>query len=88
MGWKEDLHKLSDSLKQQRDELKLQLHLAKQDVRDEWDDMEEYWERFRHRVDKILHDTSDATDETYRTAHTIGEDLKSGYRRLRERLKH
>lgn len=87
MNWKEDLRKLSDTVKQQRDELRLQLHLARQDVRDEWDDMEEYWERFRHKLDQILHDATDASEEAYRTAHHVGEDLKAGYRRILERLK-
>ncbi|WP_165855452.1 hypothetical protein [Marinobacter sp. JSM 1782161] len=87
MSWKDDLHKLSESVKQQRDELKLQLHLARQDVRDEWDDMEQYWERFRQKMDEILHDASDAGEEAYRTAHDVGEDLKQGYQRIRDRLK-
>ncbi|MEQ5834593.1 hypothetical protein [Marinobacter sp. NFXS9] len=87
MGWKNDLQKLSDTLKQQRDELRLQLHLARQDVRDEWDDMEDYWNQFKRKLDDLLHDASDASEEAYRTAHDIGEDLKDGYQRIRSRLK-
>lgn len=87
MALKEDLGKLSESLKQYRDELRLQLHLAKQDVRDEWDDLEVYWEGFRQKVDELRHDAEDASRETREAAHKLGDDLKRGYDRIRERLK-
>ena len=44
MKIQDDLQKMSEQLRQQRDEFRVQLHLAKEDVKDEWDDLETQWE--------------------------------------------
>ena len=87
MSMKDDLNKLSETVKQYRDELRVQLHLARQDVRDEWDDLDEYWEKFREKVDELRHDAGEVGEETRETAHKLGEELKAGYERIRKRLK-
>lgn len=87
MNMKDDLHKLSENLKQYRDELRVQLHLARQDVRDEWDDLDEYWQKFRQKLEDIREDADGVSEETRATAHKLGEELKSGYERIRDRLK-
>ena len=66
---------------------RVQMHLARQDVQDEWDDMDEYWEKFRQKVEDIRHDAEGVSEETRQTAHNLGEELKSGYERIRKRLK-
>lgn len=87
MSMKDDLNKLSESVKQYRDELRVQLHLARQDVRDEWDDLDEYWEKFRQKLEDIRHDAEGVSQETRETTHKLGEELKAGYERIRKRLK-
>ncbi|SFR52276.1 hypothetical protein SAMN05216203_1113 [Marinobacter daqiaonensis] len=87
MTMKDDLNKLSETVKQYRDELRVQLHLAKQDVQDEWDDLDRYWDQFRHKLDEIRHSSDGVTQDTRDTAHKLGEDLREGYERIRKRLK-
>ncbi len=84
---KDDLKHLSETLKRYRDELRLQLHLARQDVRDEWDDLDEYWSRFREKLDDIRRDAEGVGEETRETAYKLGEELRAGYERIRARLK-
>lgn len=60
MSIQDELKKLSEKIKQYRDEARVQLHLAREDIKDEWDDLEQDWERFRSKLDKILHNTEDA----------------------------
>jgi len=87
MSWQDELHKLSERVKQYRDEARVQMHLAREDVKDEWDDLEQDWERFRNKVDHMRHDTEDAGHEARETARKLGEDLKSGYQNIRRKLK-
>ena len=65
----------------------MQLHLAREDVKDEWDDLEQDWDRFRTRIDQVLHDAENATQEARQTARKLGEDLKTGYQNIRNKLK-
>ena len=44
--YKEELHELGDELKQARDELRVEMHLAKADIRDDWEELEKQWHRF------------------------------------------
>ncbi len=87
MSFQEELKKLSEKIKQYRDEARVQLHLAREDVKDEWDDLEKDWERFRGKLDQILRDAEDAGKEARQTAQKLGEDLKTGYQNIRNKLK-
>ncbi|MEX2476484.1 hypothetical protein [Marinobacter sp.] len=87
MNLQDDLKKLSEKIRQYRDEARVQLHLAREDVKDEWDDLEKDWEKFRSRLDSVLHDTEDATQEARQTAKRLGEEVRAGYERIRDRLK-
>ena len=44
MGIQEELKALPEKIRQYRDEARLQLHLARQDVKDEFDDLEQQWD--------------------------------------------
>lgn len=87
MSFKDDLKHLSEKIRQYRDEARVQMHLAKEDVKDEWDDLEEDWERFRGRLDDLLHDAENTSKEARQTIHKLGEDLRNGYQNIRNRLK-
>lgn len=87
MNIQDELKKLSEKIKQYRDEARVQVHLAREDVKDEWDDLEKDWERFRSKLDHILHDAEDVSKEALQTAHKLGEDLRTGYQNIRNRMK-
>ncbi|NGZ98062.1 MAG: hypothetical protein CV089_18375 [Nitrospira sp. WS110] len=78
--------KALDHLKQQRDELQVQLHLAKADAKDEWARLETQWDEIKPKLEA-------AREEVGKTAESVGaalgmaiEELKKGYERLRNRL--
>ncbi len=85
MSFQEDLKKLAEKVKQYRDEARVQMHLAHEDIRDEWDDLEEDWKRFKSRLDALLHDSNKTTQETKDSIHSAGERLREAYKHLRER---
>lgn len=83
---KEQMTKALEHLKQQRDELQVQLHLAKADAKDEWARLEAQWDAIKPRLEA-------ACAEVGKTAESVGaalgmaiDELKKGYDRLRNRL--
>jgi len=87
MGLQEELKTLADRIKQYRDEARVQLHLARQDVKDEFEDLEQQWDKFKIRFDQVIDDASDASQEARQTAKKVGEELKTGYQNIRNKIK-
>ena len=71
-----------DTLKQMRDELRVQIHLASKDVQDDWEELEE---KLKNIADKA---GLDETGEGVGTAvEQLGQELKLGYERIRDAIK-
>jgi len=79
MGEFEDL--VAD-LKQKRDELRLQMHLASKEAQDEWEELEEKMQEFSSRAE--LGRTSASPRPSL---VKLGQELKLGYKRLRNAIK-
>lgn len=77
-----DFDDLVDDLKQKRDELRVQMHLASKDLQDEWDEFEQKWERFSSRAD--LGATGEGLEDAF---VQLGQELKLGYQRIRNAIK-
>ena len=58
-----DFDDLMDDLKQKRDELRVQMHLASREVKDEWEELEEKTRKFMAKA------------EVSRTGEGVGEAL-------------
>ncbi len=54
----EQLQKIADDLKRQRDELHVKLHLAKADARDEWAKLETRWEDAKTKMEAVRKEAS------------------------------
>ena len=75
-----------EELKRVRDELALQMHLAKADAKDEWDKLEKKWQQVQAEA-KPLTDVANETVQNVGSALDLAaEELKAGYERLRELL--
>ncbi len=77
-----DIDDIVAELKQKRDELRLQMHLASKEARDEWQELEEKMDEFKAKA---------RLDETGaglgKAAGQLGNELKLGYDRIRRALK-
>jgi SMC interacting uncharacterized protein involved in chromosome segregation len=72
-----ELDRLFDDLKQKRDELRLQMHLASKEVQDEWDELEEKLEKFK--ADADLDETGEGLSKALAQ---FGNEIKLGYERI------
>ncbi len=86
MALREDLTRLLETLKQERDELRVKMHLAKLEVQEEWEKAEKQWESFKAKAEKVLEDSKEKAEELAESAKVVGEELKNAYVRIRQRL--
>jgi hypothetical protein len=70
-----------EDLKQERDELRLKMHLGSMEVRERWEALEEKWQDFAARA--RLRETSEDVEESLRV---LGEELQMGYARVKAAL--
>jgi chromosome segregation ATPase len=80
------LQRLTDDLRQQRDELRVKLHLLKADAQDEWKTLEEKWQHLQGRMKVVGNEAGDAAHEVGEALRLVGEELKRGYARIRKLL--
>jgi uncharacterized coiled-coil DUF342 family protein len=86
MEYKEELRKLLETVKQERDELNVKMHLAKSDMKDEMQKLEEKWDELRRKGGKAIDAVDDSALEVSDSLKRLGEEIKEGYRQLRESL--
>lgn len=84
---KSEINGLIQKLKTERDELNLQLHLAKAEVLEEWELMEHKWHQFQSKAAQVGDATLGASKEVNEAAHLLGSEVKAGYQRIREAIK-
>ncbi len=83
---KEDLNTIVDELKTQRDMLVLKVHLAKADVKDEWQELEKKWEQFSARSEQVKREIQGTAGDVGEDLKHLSEDLREGYSRIKRLL--
>jgi SMC interacting uncharacterized protein involved in chromosome segregation len=81
---REDLDRLLDDLARQRDELRLKLHLAKAEARDEFDRLERQWEQVRAKLPQLRAAVGESAQDVGAAAKLVAEEIKRGYERIRK----
>ena len=68
-------------LKQKRDEMRLQLHLASKEAEDEWEELTAEWDKFLtvSQFDKSKEEVGDAAKE-------LGIKMKAAYDRMKKAM--
>ncbi len=79
-----ETRKLIENLKQQRDELRLKVHLATADARDEWAKAEQQWEHLRAKMSQVGGALSDTTKDVWAAIKLVAEEIEHGYARIRK----
>jgi len=84
-----DFDELVQDLKQMRDELRVQIHLASKEAKEEWEELEEKMEDFSTKAKKFskdakLKETGEGLGEAL---GKVGHELKLGYGRLKKAMK-
>ena len=81
------LNKMVESLRQERDELRVRAHLLKAELRDEWDDVEKKWDHVESRLEHVAKGAKDSGEDIGAALSQVGEEIARAYRRMRDSLK-
>jgi F0F1-type ATP synthase membrane subunit b/b' len=86
MGMKEEFEKLIEKLKMERDEIKLKVHLASMDAKEEFEEAEKKWDQVKVKASEIADDARETSEEYIAKSKIVGEELKETYSRISKRL--
>lgn len=80
------LEALLDTLKQQRDELQLQAHLAKANARDDWELLEKRWQELEHKLAAAGKEARDSSSEVGSAIKLLADEVANAYKRIKKQL--
>jgi hypothetical protein len=80
------IQELISSLKQQRDELAVRMHLAGAEAKQEWSRLDDKVNRLSHRFDPLKHSVGETADDLWESLKLLGEELQHGFQRVRKSL--
>lgn len=80
------VHKLVDDLKRQRDELRLQMHLASMELRNEWDKVDGKLADLTRRTQPVREAVGESAEEVWEAVKLLGTEIKEGFDRIRKAL--
>lgn len=84
MSTRSEIDEVIESLERIRDQIKVKIHLAAADARDEWDELEKKLGQLRGKAGTIGRVAEDAAEDVGEAVELLGQELKKGYERLRK----
>ena len=86
MTMKDEVEEGVEALKQQRDELKLKMHLAGMEAHEEWDALEEKWGELVNKSRQLKKELDPTLDDINIAYRLLEGELKDGYEKLKNTL--
>ena len=80
------LDELVEELKEERDELRVRIHLAKMEASDEWEELEEKYEKFESKAKAIGKATTDSAEDVGAAVKLLGKEIKDGFKHIAQQL--
>jgi BMFP domain-containing protein YqiC len=75
-----------DKLRQERDELRVQVELGKAEFRDEWQELEHKFENMEARLSGVAREARQSSEEVGAAFGLLADELGQAYRNIRARL--
>lgn len=73
-------------LKQQRDELRLQLHLGSQELKDQWQKLDDKLAQLSEQYQPLKHAVEESSSDVWDAIRLLGGEVKAGFDRIRKSL--
>lgn len=80
------LGKVVETIKTERDELRLQLHFFKTEAKDEWNKMEEHWRNLEPKLKQVRESVAESGEDIGAAVTQLSEEIGEGYKRIRNAL--
>ena len=75
-----------ESLRRTRDELRVQVHLAKADAKDRWEQLEKKFSEAEGKVRFIAREAKEPLQDVRDAARQLLREIRSGYEHIRDAL--
>ena len=90
-GFKVDKEKtfvseLISDLKQQRDHLRVKIHLGSQELKEEFSKLDDKLAQLNHRFDPLKAAASETAEDIWDSLKLVGGEIKEGFQRIRKSL--
>jgi len=85
--FEDQLERLVDKLREERDDLRVRVHLLHAELRDEWEQVEHKWHELEPRLERLRETSRESSGEIGAAVEQLGEEIGRAYRRLRDALK-
>ena len=85
-GQEKLLAELIRGLKHERDELKLQMHLAGKELQDEWQKLDDRLNDLNHRYEPLRRAVAETAEGVWASLRLIGDELQAGFAKIRQSL--
>jgi hypothetical protein len=82
----DELKIVNDTIKNQRDEINLQLHLAKENIKDELDELERSWNQLVAKMAEIAKEADNVGRDILQSAKELGHHIKEGYDKIKAKI--
>jgi hypothetical protein len=82
----DEIKTMRDTLCQQRDEIRLQIHLAKLEALEEWEIAEQKFDDFERKINEFATNANDVSKDVLASAKHLGEEIRHAYDRIRRHL--
>jgi hypothetical protein len=83
---KSQIEELLEGLKQEHDELQVRLHLAKEEFKDEWEEVETKLAVLEAKAAEVGKAAVDASGDVFAAASLLGEELTKAFDKIRKKL--
>jgi len=81
-----DIDSIIESLKQQKDEIRLQIHLAGAEVREELSELEKKLEELGSRAEALRKEAGNTSANVIEAARLVSDEIRHGFERIRKLL--
>ncbi|MBL1432880.1 MAG: hypothetical protein COB94_005490 [Gammaproteobacteria bacterium] len=79
---KKRINDMVNDLKQERDELRVKLQLAKMEAGDEWKKLEAKLVKLEAKAKELGSATADASQDVGAAAKLLGEEIRNGFKKI------
>lgn len=80
------IERLIQDLKQQRDELRLQLHLGGKEIKDEWEKIDDKLAQMTHQYQPLKHAVHESASDVWDAIKLLGSEVRGGFENIRKSL--
>jgi len=77
---------LISDLKRQRDQIRVQIHLGSEELKDEWDKLDDKLAQLNHRFDPLKDAVEDSAEDVWESLKLVAGEVKDGFSRIRKSL--